>query len=340
MNIHAGLFPWKKRAAAPQQPLPHAAPIEAKRSVSRRTVLRRCAAGFAALTGLDAAVIEPNWIALETIEIPIRNLHPAFDGYRIALLSDLHYPRRMAPAFVRKAIRVASEFRPDLIAITGDITDRKGEGHVPDLSGLFDYAHPRDGMYGVLGSYDHWLDAPGVRREILSHTPIRLIENRCVRITHGGGMVAVGGVGDLLCGIVDLRRTFAGVPSNVPRILLSHNPDIAEEPATRVRIDLQLSGHTHGGEVMLPLYGPVFTPSRYGARFRSGLVQGKQHPVYITRGLCTPHLLRFRCRPEVTGIILRPTDSEQAHVGGSPADPTTDTSWPGLCTTRTDFSPA
>ncbi len=124
-------------------------------------------------------------------------------------------------------------------------------------------------------------------------------------IERNGARLAVGGVGDMWEGIVDVTRAFRDIPANVPRILLSHNPDLAEELSPGIRVDLQISGHTHGGQVRIPFGPAIQVPSRYGDKYSSGLVQGKSHRVYVNRGIASNHGVRFCCPPEVTGITLR-----------------------------------
>ena len=256
---------------------------------------------------VDAFMIEPERLVFERVDIPIWNLPEPFDGYRIAILADLHYPRWTGVESIHQAVALANSFEPDLLAIPGDICDkvRHQRAPIPNLSGLFDPARAPDGIVGVLGNHDHWFHAESIRRELARNTPVRLIENTSFCVERAGELLAVGGVGDLWDGIVAPERAFAGVPAHVPRILLSHNPDLAERMRADVRVDLQLSGHTHGGQVCLPFGPAIKVPSRYGNRFRAGLVRGKRHRVYISRGVASAHHLRLFCPPEVTGITLR-----------------------------------
>lgn len=275
-------------------------------TLSRRKLLKRgLGLGALAVVG-DAYGIEPEWIDVERVEIPVHGLGKAFDGYRIALLSDFHWPRHVTRKTLRRAIAKANAFEPDLVAIPGDLCDGKPGSPTPDLRGLFDDLRSRDGIVGTLGNHDHWLgNVERLRNEIARNTPIELIENRHRLLRRRGDALAVGGTGDLWCGVVDPVAAFAGVSDDVPRIMLSHNPDVAEDVAWPVRIDLQLSGHTHGGQVRLP-FGPApCIPSKYGQKFREGLVQGRSHRVYVTRGVCSIRHIRFFCRPEVTYLTLR-----------------------------------
>jgi len=279
--------------------------------MTRRQFLKRASLSALGLAGIDAVLIEPSWPAFKTQEVPIHDLPQSFDGYRIALLSDFHIPHCITRSLSDKACELAMRFRPNLIAVPGDFVHswdcifghRRG---VPDLKGYFDRLAAPDGVLGVLGNHDHWLDPAGVRLRLAADTPIELLHGARM-IERPDGAIAVCGLDDLWEKNLDLLSPFRGVPPRVPRILLQHNPDLAEEMPSGVRVDLQLSGHTHGGHLRLPFGPALIVPSRYGNKFREGLVRGKRHLVYVTRGVgsATPIQARFWCRPEVTGIVLR-----------------------------------
>ena len=276
--------------------------------ISRRKLIKRAALGATGLLALDAFGIEPRWIEAKGVTIPIKDLSPEFDGYRIALLSDFHIPRTSRHR-VHRALEMVNQFQPDLILMPGDFVHGPGHGKphstpMPDFRGYFEGFDAPDGVLGTLGNHDHWQDAPGVRKQLALHTKVKLIENTHAIIVRGTSKLAIGGVGDLWQGVVDPDRAFVGVPDGVPRILLSHNPDLAEEMTSKVRVDLQVSGHTHGGEIRIP-FGPApIIPSRYGYKFRCGLVQGKVNRVYVTRGIASVSYARLCCRPEVTCMTL------------------------------------
>ena len=265
-------------------------------------------AGTVAACAVDARFIEPRRLVLERRDIPIARLPPAFDGYRIAIMSDFHYPRWTDSNAVRRAVHLANTFDPDLIVLAGDICDKTGEqpAIAPSLAGLFEDARARDGIVGVRGNHDHYYPAESLRREFAEHTPVRLIENTSFLIMRHGQQIAVGGVGDLWRGEVCPEKAFEGVPADIPRLLVSHNPDLAERIAPDLRIDLMLSGHTHGGQVHLPGFPAPWITSRYGKKFRAGLCQGKGCQVYVSRGVCSTRHLRFLCPPEVSALTLRP----------------------------------
>lgn len=259
----------------------------------------------AGLLGIDALAIEPEWLATRTVRAQIKGLGKGLAGYRIGLISDVHFPRNISNEFVDRACSLLVSAGADIAVLPGDFVDGRFIRSVPSMEGLFDrLSEVPDGAFGVLGNHDHWLDADGTRREMARSTPIRLIENEHVLIERGGDAIAVGGIGDLWEGVVDINRTFQGLAPDVPRVLLSHNPDFAEENADPGRVDLQLSGHTHGGEIVFPWgYAPVH-PSMYGSRFRYGFGEGKSHRCFTTAGICSPRHARLFCRPEVVIIEL------------------------------------
>lgn len=292
-----------------------ASPTSADGRMARRTsgmMTRRVFLGtsaFALATGIALGangLTEPFRVERCHIRVPVRGLPPSLVGYRIGQLSDLHFPRNMTTDFVRDAVRAVESMEPDVLVITGDLVDKKGpSGASRSLAGMFDDSSAPDGVLAVLGNHDHWYDADAVRRDLRDNTPVRLIDHTHVLIRRGDAALAIGGAGDLWTDIVDLERTFGGVSPDIPRVLLSHNPDVAELKARDgVRVDLQLSGHTHGGEVHLPFLGPPAIPSRHGHKYARGLAQGPAWPVYTNRGLCSPRFIRFACRPEVTCIEL------------------------------------
>jgi predicted MPP superfamily phosphohydrolase len=171
------------------------------------------------------------------------------------------------------------------------------------------------GVVGVLGNHDWREDGPLSQRE-LTRAGVRLIDNGRLFVAPSRRLsdapsegLCVAGVGDLWTDRQDYGRALGGLPADMPRLLLSHNPDVAEEPAfveSGYRVDLMLSGHTHGGQIYLPGVGAIVTMSRYGQKYVRGLVRGPTCPVYVSRGLGMAMLpVRFGSVPEVAVIELR-----------------------------------
>ena len=280
--------------------------------LTRRELVGRGIVAATCLGSGYSGLIEPNWLQVERVEAEIPDLDPDLDGLRVALFSDVHYPRKMPAERVRRACRTAMAFRPDVIVVPGDFVD----GHVrvqdvPSMRGLFDGLDAPLGVFGVLGNHDHALDGHGVAREVTRNTPIRLLTNDRVSISRGKGRLWLAGTDDMRYGFPDPAKALAGLPPDEPRIFLSHNPDFAEtmKPG-EFRVDLQLSGHTHGGETYLPFLRPMYHVTRFPEKFLRGFGQGRAHRVYVTRGIGRPRGASLLSPPEVTWLTLRRPTSQ------------------------------
>ena len=260
--------------------------------------VERCTAPFGAWGGRSPAV--------ERLDVPLEGLAPAFSGYRIAFLTDLHYSAVVPGWWVARAVAVAMESAPDLILLGGDYlshSTRYAAGLVELLRPL---AAP-DGVYGVLGNHDHYVGAE-LTRAALREAGVAELRNTSLLLRRSAGALAIGGVGDLQFDVIDFQATFAGVPGDVPRIVLSHDPDAFAYWPREVRCDLMLSGHTHGGQARLPLLGPPFVPSQFGFRFLAGLIREGGRRLYVSRGLGAITVpFRWHCPPEVTLLALQPS---------------------------------
>jgi len=278
---------------------------EVDTKVSRRKLVKRGLFGLAGLLTLDALVIEPRLLSVEKIRIPIQGLDPAFEGFRIVQLSDFHCGPWIDPHFVRDAGKRAMEQKPDILVYTGDFVEGR-QYRIPDLRTELDHLKAPNGVLGVLGNHDGWAGTNEVVREVERAGTLDLLVNRRVIVERGGAALAFVGLADLWTGKTDLPTAFKGIPKDVPRILLQHNPDYANDMEPGQRVDLQLAGHTHGGQLRTPWgYAPKL-PSRYGNKFREGLVQGTQHQVFVNRGIggVVPLHPRLFCLPQISVIEL------------------------------------
>jgi predicted MPP superfamily phosphohydrolase len=174
---------------------------------------------------------------------------------------------------------------------------------------------PRIGTVAVLGNHDWWEDAPRICRAFAG-TDIVLIDNDRRVLTSDRKLVPTAEAGLALCGVGDLwedspdyHTALGGLPASLPRLLLSHNPDVAEEPGfvqSGLRVDLMLSGHTHGGQISIPKYGAIVTSSRFGNKYAKGLIQGPVCPVFVSRGIgVSAFPLRCGVPPEIVVLELR-----------------------------------
>jgi uncharacterized protein len=269
--------------------------------VRRRPLLLGAAA--LGLAAADAWLLEPRWIEVERVIAPLRGLGSGWIGATIALLSDTHCGPYTAPSRIETAVAIANSLRPDVILLLGDYVHR-GSMYVDPGIAPFAQLRSREGVFAVLGNHDHW-EGRNRCMQALHRARASLLTNRSATLWRAGDPLVIGGVGDLMEDQQQLEATFKGSPAQAPRILMCHNPDYAEVMPHNVRVDWMVSGHTHGGQVHLPLIGAPIVPSRYGRKYQQGLVQGPYCKVYVTRGVGTVSPpVRFVCRPEITLMRL------------------------------------
>jgi predicted MPP superfamily phosphohydrolase len=283
---------------------------------SRRRVLmlaKRTVATGVVATAAYPVLAEPHRLSVSRRSFPIRDLPPSLDGLRIVQLTDIHLGPWTSVGRVQRIVDCANRLDPDLVALTGDYVIRAPE-YIPQVASALAGLRARVGVVAVLGNHDWYQGGPQCASEItrvgahvIDNTRRFVTPDRTLSDTPAG--LCVAGVGDLWCDRQDYDAALANLPPDMPRLLLSHNPDVAEEPAfvqSGHRVDLMLAGHTHGGQIRLPLVGAPFTNSRFGQKYARGLVQGPTCPVFVCRGLGMTYLpVRFGSVPEIAVIELR-----------------------------------
>jgi predicted MPP superfamily phosphohydrolase len=270
--------------------------------LSQITVLSAVLLGLGGLT--YAHSIEPKWIDVNHVSLPLPRLHPSFDGYRLVQISDLHIDGGTNRQRLEEAVELVRVCEPDLVAITGDFITHFPGRYAADLIRWLGKLRAPDGVVGVLGNHDHGGNAPEVRA-ILRAAGVTDLSNAVQTLRRGQAALHLCGVDDPLKRQARLDRVLERLPEEGPAILLAHEPDYADISAATGRFALQLSGHTHGGQVRLPFVGPLFLP-RWGRKYPQGFYKVKGMLLYTNRGLGTAHLtLRFNCRPEITVFTLK-----------------------------------
>ncbi len=252
------------------------------------------AAGF-----IYTTLIEPRSPVLERVTVSVPTLPPACDGLRIGQLSDMHLGMPHARENTRWAVQQMLREQPDLIVITGDFVSF--EWAIRELAGLFAPLHAPLGVYAITGNHDHWEGVQEIYAQLEPQGIRFLINDNCC-IRWRGGELWLAGIDDMWYGAPDLSAALAGIPADAFTLLLAHEPDFADIAALRP-VDLQLSGHTHGGHVHLPLLGAGCVP-HHGVRYIDGLLYAGELPVYVSRGLGGLPV-RLNCPPEATIITLR-----------------------------------
>lgn len=266
--------------------------------------------------------VEPYWLAVERATLALPRLESPFDGYRVVHISDIHMDGWMTPERLDRIVDLVNEQEPDLVAITGDFVAVSAD-YASDVSGPLKRLRAPDGAVAVLGNHDHMNDAAAVRRA-LSSAGVIDVSNRVHTLCRDGSALHLCGVDSVMEELDDLAGVLEALEHRQPgcAVLLAHEPDFADESAATGCFDLQLSGHSHGGQVKLPfLNAPYIVPllSRLGFSFvppliyeyPSGLYKlGKMYQ-YTNRGLGVIYArFRLNCRPEITTITLRTPQRE------------------------------
>lgn len=246
-----------------------------------------------------ATLIEPALPRLTRIVLSYPHLPPALDGLCIGQLSDLHLGHRYAAHNTRWAVKQMQAESPDLIVLTGDLVSY--QRHIAELPALLAPLHAPLGIFAVPGNHDHWEGIPEIIAA-LRPLGIEFLINGQRRLRWRGADLTVAGVDDAWDGEMDMALALDGVPADGFTLLLCHMPDLVDEAVTH-GVDLQLSGHTHGGHIRLPWLGSFVLP-RYGWRYPAGHFQIGQTQLYVSRGVGGIPL-RFGCPPEATLITLR-----------------------------------
>lgn len=247
------------------------------------------------------ALTEPYMTAVERQQIFLRRLPKALDRLRVVHLSDFHYGPLVDPRHLERAIQIANDLKPDLIALTGDYISQE-RGYAEPCAALVSQLRARHGVFAVLGNHDHWTDAKLIT-DLFRAEGIQVLLNEGLRLDVNGQAIWLAGVDDTMVGLEDIPLALAGSRDGEMKLLLAHNPVVLRR-ACRADVDLVLSGHTHGGQVTLrPEKNRSGRPRR---RLLRGLGRRGHTQIYVTRGLGMVVLpIRYGCPPEVSLLELR-----------------------------------
>lgn len=237
-------------------------------------------------------------------------LPSVFHGLRIVQISDIHHGLFLPKEWLSEAVRQANRLNPDVIALTGDFITYSRR-NIESAAEILGRLRARYGVYAVLGNHDFRVDADAVTLA-LRRQRIEVLRNRHVTLWFSGESVYLAGVDDYGYG-ADLRRAMRGVPRDAASILLAHNPRLIGL-ASRNGVSLVLSGHTHGGQVNLPLLGTVYGRSPERLRYKIGWDRMGTTQIYVSRGIGTIVLpWRLRCPAEITHLELLQGASGVSH---------------------------
>ena len=288
---------------------PPADTVAAEARVGRREAIERAAGVTIACTTTGALgwgmVRGRHSFTIEEVPIKVPGWPRALDGYVIAQVSDVHVGAFVRDRELDEGFELVRRARPDLVVATGDLVDNDA-AFIDLLNARLLGAGARDGAYVVLGNHDHYAGAAKVAERI-RRAKVGLLHNEGVHIRRGdGGGFALLGVDDLHGRKArspghpgpDLGRALAGLPPDIPRVLLAHQPPFFNE--SQGRVALQLSGHTHGGQI-----NPGFRPAAAVMDFVAGRYDRAGSILYVNRGFgVTGPPARVAAAPEITKLVL------------------------------------
>ncbi len=282
-----------------------------RRELLRRVLLRGGAVGVGGLWGY-AGLWEPNRPVLENVSVTLPNLPPAFHGVRIAFVSDLHLQPAFRAERLAPMLTLLASAKPDAVLLGGDYcngTLGNREYWLEVCANAFSMVTAPLGVFAVFGNHDYPVPPFDPPRRPWKEAGIVPLHDEAAELLRGGERIFLVGLRSTLMRqsrMYELSRT---LPTGTARIVCQHEPTFVKHIAA-CGGSMMLSGHTHGGQIVLPFIGaPILPP--YSNGYRAGLYRRESKmPLYVTRGIgVLPPLLRFRCAPEVTILTLLRGDS-------------------------------
>lgn len=283
--------------------------------ITRRTFLKRAVGTLLTFGGLGtggyfyAREIEPRMLDITRHTIINAALPSGFDGIKLIQFSDTHIGYQYTMDQLKKLITRINGHNPDMIVFTGDLLD--DPRHFTEKNRLISMLNKLDaplGKFAVYGNHDHGGYGSELYKQIMEQSGFTLLLNTSANIKLlNGSSIWIAGIDDAMLGKPDLKASMGKIPKNSYTILLSHAPDKAEE-AAQYPIQLQLSGHSHGGQIQIPFYGPLVTPP-FAEKFVEGFYnvgQNSSLTLYVNRGLGTTRVpFRFLSQPELAIFTLK-----------------------------------
>jgi hypothetical protein len=246
-----------------------------------------------------------DWLDIAQVTLRLPHLPSAFDGYKLLQISDIHMGTGITQAILEQVVEWVNAESPDLVAITGDfVTIGSVQRQASSLIGPLRQLNPRDATLAVLGNHDHFTNPTEVRK-ILDQSGIPELCNDVYTLNRNGSSLNIAGIDDMVFKQGRLDAIVDKLPEDGGAILLAHEPDVADQSGPTRRFDLQLSGHSHGGQFILPLIGIPYLPD-LGKKYISGQYQIDDMILYTSRGVgASAPAIRINCPPEITVFTLR-----------------------------------
>ncbi|KMY53464.1 metallophosphoesterase [Bacillus sp. FJAT-27231] len=287
-----------------------------KEKLSRRSFLKQSLTFLLSLLGLAgggysyARFIEPKRLQINEVAVTHELIPRAFHNKRIVQFSDTHLGFQYTVKQLNEHVEKIHSLRPDFIFFTGDLLDRPdtySPAETKTVTSILQKLQAPLGKFAVYGNHDHGGYGTDLYKFIMQESGFQLLKNKSVELSHLNESIYLLGIDDASLGQPSFSQAKKKVKEGRYLILLSHAPDLAKE-AANAGIHLQLSGHSHGGQIQLPWYGALYTPP-YAEIYKEGqyIVDGETRlTLYVNRGLGTTRMpFRFLSIPEITVFTLK-----------------------------------
>lgn len=250
-------------------------------------------------------IVEPNWIEVIPIQLTLPHLTSAFDDFKIVQISDIHVSRYMTQKRLNKIVALINEQKPDVVVITGDFDSKNASFQSHILVAELTKINPQEITLAVLGNHDHFRHKEVGVRAALAKSNVLELNNTVYTIYRNQEKLHFAGIDDPYVGKPDLKQVLQQLSVEGAAIALVHEPDFADRLVQTHKFDLQLSGHSHGGQVNIPVLGAVVLPTG-GRKYVLGLSYIQDLLEYTNRGIgMTAIPIRFNSRPEITVFTLK-----------------------------------
>lgn len=272
--------------------------------LSRRSFLGLASgAVLAAVPGYSMVAVRD--LKVNRVDVPCPGLPTALDRLRLGVMADFHVGDYVSPDFVARAAELMNSLEPDLILLPGDFVQNQ-DRQIEDCAKALSQLRAPLGTLACLGNHEYWVDT-GRAVETLAKAGIDTLVNQSRTIVHNDTPLAIAGLDSALRGRPNPAQALAEIPRNTPTLIMVHEPDYADTLATLPQTPLlQISGHSHGGQVRLPIIGaPILPP--LGQRYPIGLqtTPNSSHQIFTTTGVGDFYPIRLHCPPEVAVVRLR-----------------------------------
>lgn len=284
------------------------------KKITRRKFIKNAFTFLLATVGITtggyfyANQVEPNSLDINHIQISHKKIPLGFQDFKIVQFSDTHLGFQYNLEKLQNLITTINSLKPDLLFFTGDLLDEPNHyDEIDETIAALKQLEAPFGKFAVYGNHDHGGYGSNIYKKIMEEAGFQLLQNESTKIALSNGeKIYLLGIDDAMLGTPNFEASKKNVQEEAYKILLSHAPDLADE-AVKHHIELQLSGHSHGGQIKIPFFGALVKPP-YGEKYFEGLYTiGKDHPLtlYVNRGLGTTRLpFRFLSKPEITVITL------------------------------------